>query len=445
MVDTPTGQVRIEDIKVGELILTTDGPRPVTSIETHESEDVLEVTFSNGVKLKATPAHVFYSAPYGSNCDWSNDKRLDQLSVDQFIAQRLPYNGDIIIVPRQIVSIKPAGKSKVYDLFEKETDTWITSGIINRGCGEQPLPPYGACLLGSFNLVKYIRKDRKDFNTPLFVQDIHAVVRAMDNIIDIGIYPLPQQESEGKDKRRMGLGVTGLANSLEYLGLPYGSEEFISVMSNILATLRDESYRTSVELAKEKGSFPAFRKKAYLDGKFIQTLPEDIREGIKRHGIRNSHLTSIAPTGTISLAADNISSGIEPVYTYSYTRTIQSFDGPQFEDVTDYAFREWGLRGRTANDLTPEEHVAVLINAQKYVDSACSKTCNVGDDVSWDRFKGIYMMAFDGGAKGCTTYRKAGKRKGIMEEKVIEKEYVSDEDSVEACFIDPNTGQPSCS
>ena len=318
-------------------------------------------------------------------------------------------------------------------------------------CGEQPLPPYGACLLGSFNLTKYVEPGLvHTFDFSQFKKDIPHVVRAMDNVVDRTIYPLKAQSDEAKNKRRMGLGVTGLANAGEMLGYPYGSEEFLGWAEKVFACLRDNAYRASAALAEEKGAFPLYREQ-YLKSNFIRTLPASVKKEIRKHGIRNSHLTSIAPTGTISLVADNVSGGIEPVFSSYYDRTIQTEAGPKTERVEDYAYSR-GVSGRGANDITVQDHLAVLLLAQHYVDSACSKTCNVGDDVSYEEFKQVYVDAWKGGAKGCTTFRLSGKRFGILQ--TVEEEapvsgeateMVEEEGTVQACFIDPLTGQKECS
>ena len=297
-------------------------------------------------------------------------------------------------------------------------------------CGEQPLPPYGACLLGSFNLTQYVDIENKTFDFAKFKRDIPHVVRAQDNIIDRTIYPLREQEDEAKNKRRMGLGVTGLANALELIGRPYGSAGFLGTAEKIFETLRNECYRASARLAKEKGSFPLFRSE-YLKSEFIKTLPYSIRKEIKEHGIRNSHLTSIAPTGTISLVADNVSGGIEPVFSHYYDRTIQTFEGPKVERVSDYAYAR-GVEGRTANDISVRDHLAVLALAQSYVDSAVSKTCNVGDDVTFQQFKNVYYKAWEDGCKGVTTFRAAGKRYGILNEVEEPSVEEQEEEKVEA-------------
>ncbi len=321
-------------------------------------------------------------------------------------------------------------------------------------CGEQPLPPYGACLLGSFNLVQYVQKDLLGytFNHEQFKHDITTVVRAMDNVVDRATYPLPQQEGEARSKRRMGLGVTGVANALEIMGYPYGSSEAKLAFETIMKTLRDTAYRASVALAAEKGPFPLYDE-ALLDSEFAQTLPDDIRDLIRTHGLRNSHLLSVAPTGTISLSADNVSSGIEPVFSHYYDRTIQQFDGSKVERVEDYAYKHYGVKGRTADELSPEEHVDMLVIASRYVDSACSKTCNIGSDVTWDQFKEVYMRAYDGGASGCTTFRANGKRFGILNAAAAEEDvqvqeqpkddFVSESEGA-ACYFDPATGLRTC-
>ena len=305
-------------------------------------------------------------------------------------------------------------------------------------CGEQPLPPYGACLLGSFNLVKYV-DNGFDFNQ--FKNDIPNVVRAMDNVIDRTIYPLKNQEDEAKAKRRMGLGITGLANAGELLGYPYGSPEFMKWAEKVFACLRDNTYRASAMLAKEKGTFPLYTED-YLKSNFVRTLPANVKKEIREYGIRNSHLTSIAPTGTISLVADNVSGGIEPVFSHYYDRTIRTFEGDQVERVKDYAYSK-GVKGRTANELSVHEHVEVLALASHYVDSAVSKTCNVGEEVSFEEFKEVYYNAWKAGCKGITTFRAAGKRYGILVE--VKEEETDEAEKAEACFIDPQTGQKECS
>tara|TARA_B110000259_G_scaffold187794_1_gene243371 strand:- start:1884 stop:3641 length:1758 start_codon:yes stop_codon:yes gene_type:complete len=322
-------------------------------------------------------------------------------------------------------------------------------------CGEQPLPPNGACLLGSFNLTKYVSEYAPgcfEFDYEQLSDDIPHVVRSMDNVVDRATYPLPSQEKEAKDKRRMGLGVTGVANAIEALGYKYGSTDFMGTLEDIMVTIRDGCYRASIELAKEKGPFPLYSHK-YLDSGFAETLPGEIRNDIGEYGIRNSHLLSVAPTGTISLSADNISSGIEPVFAHYYDRTIQTFDGPRVERIEDYGVREFGVKGETADALSVFDHVRVLNLASKYVDSACSKTCNVGDEVTWEQFKSVYMKAYDGGSSGCTTFRASGKRFGILNastsedaaiETVVEPDTFIDEKEGGACYHDPATGLRTC-
>ena len=307
-------------------------------------------------------------------------------------------------------------------------------------CGEQPLPPHGACLLGSFNLVKYLIKEANgySFDWDMFKEDIPVVVRAMDNVVDNTTYPLKEQEDEAKSKRRMGLGYTALANAGEALGFVYGSKEFIRFATKVGKTMANECYRASANIAEEKGSFPLFDKEKFCESKFVKRLDKDVQELIATQGIRNSHLLSVAPTGTISLSADNVSSGCEPVFLHSFDRTIQTELGPKVERVTDYGYRELGVEGKTANELTPDEHLDVLIAVSKWVDSAVSKTLNVGEDVTWEEFKEIYIKAWKGGCKGCTTYRSAGKRYGILN--AVDEE----PEAGEACYIDQNTGKKTC-
>ncbi len=286
-------------------------------------------------------------------------------------------------------------------------------------CGEQPLPPYGACLLGSINLAVLVRSPfEPDAHLDLTaLADLaRSAVRMMDNVVDLSRFPLPQQAHEAKAKRRIGLGVTGLADALIMCGVRYGSAAAVALTERWLAALRREAYAASIDLAAEKGPFPLFDRDKYLAGETIQELDSDLREGIARHGIRNSLLTSIAPTGTISLFADNVSSGLEPVFSFKYSRNILMPDGARSqEEVTDYAYRLFRrLKGENAalpdsfvdaQSLSPGDHVVMQAAVQKYIDSSISKTINVPADLSFEAFKDVYLQAYELGCKGCTTYR----------------------------------------
>lgn len=304
-------------------------------------------------------------------------------------------------------------------------------------CGEQPLPPYGACLLGSVNLTKYMVSvnGKWELDWDLLEADIPHIVRAMDNCIDVSRFPLPQQKIEAQNKRRMGLGVTGLANAIEAMGFPYGCLGFLEMEAKILAFMNRHCYMASAMLAKEKGAFPLYAEEEYLSADHIQNLDSDVRAAIKKYGIRNSHLTSIAPTGTISLYADNVSSGVEPVFALEQKRTVIMEDGPKTVDLRDYGLEHFGVRGRTAmGEVTVQEHVDVLTTAQKYIDSAVSKTVNVPSDYPYADFKGLYDRAYNNGAKGCTTYRPNNKYDEPIKE-------VKEETPDGTCGFDPVTGQ----
>ncbi len=285
-------------------------------------------------------------------------------------------------------------------------------------CGEQPLPPYGACLLGSINLAKLVTDpfDSTAQLDPAALDDlVRVAVRMMDNVVDASRFPLPQQLAEAQAKRRIGLGVTGLADALLMLGLRYGSEAAASQTEDWMRQIARAAYLASVDLAKEKGAFPLFDAEKFLASGTMRTMDADVHDAIRTHGIRNALLTSIAPTGTISLLAGNVSSGIEPVFAYAYTRKVLQPDGSRTEEeVVDHAVALWRkLKGDAplpdhfvnAQTLAPLDHVRMQAAAQKWVDSSISKTINCPEDISFEDFKDVYLAAWDSGCKGCTTYR----------------------------------------
>lgn len=290
-------------------------------------------------------------------------------------------------------------------------------------CGEQPLPPYGACLLGSINLAKMVVnafQESSHIDDDLLAKTVRTAVRMMDNVVDTSNFPLDAQRQEALAKRRIGLGVTGLADMLIMLKMVYGSPGAVYMTERVMEKVARFAYLESIDLAKEKGCFPLFDAEPFLASGHMLGMDEDIREAIREHGIRNALLTSVAPTGTISLYAGNVSSGIEPVFANRYTRKVLQKDGTRTEEVVEdyavYMYRKYCLEQGidpevlpdyfvTAQTLTPSDHIRMQAAAQRWVDSSISKTVNVPEDISFDDFKAVYMEAWDTGCKGCTTYR----------------------------------------
>jgi len=286
-------------------------------------------------------------------------------------------------------------------------------------CGEIPLPPYGACNLGSVNLMRFVREPfgegaRLDWDG---IRDCAALgVRMLDNVIELSQYPLPAQEQQARGSRRIGIGITGLADALIALGLHYDSDVARELAAQVMGTLRDSAYRTSIALAEEKGSFPFFRREEYLDGADIRGLPEALRRGIGEKGIRNSHLVAIAPTGTISLLANGVSSGVEPVFDFQHRRRVLTAEGEYREfEITDPSFRLWCDSGGdpdalpepfvSARRLSPRAHLLMEAALQPYVDNAISKTVNIPENYPFEQFESLYHEAYELGLKGCTTFR----------------------------------------
>jgi ribonucleoside-diphosphate reductase alpha chain len=288
-------------------------------------------------------------------------------------------------------------------------------------CAEQPLPPYGCCCLGSIDLTRYVSApftDKASFDFAHFAKTVEVSIRMLDNVLEVTAWPLEQQHKEAMAKRRVGLGFTGLGDALIMLRLRYDSDEARQMAARISEAMRDAAYRGSVELARERGAFPLFNADLYLSGtSFATRLPEEIKNQIRKHGLRNSHLLSIAPTGTISLAfADNASNGIEPPFSWTYTRKKRMPDGTLKEfPVEDHAWRRYRAAGGdvdnlppyfvTALELSARSHEQMVAAVAPYVDTSISKTVNVPEDYPYGEFQDLYFHAWKSGLKGLATYR----------------------------------------
>ena len=305
-------------------------------------------------------------------------------------------------------------------------------------CGEQPLPPYGCCDLGPIILTKFVRHafnhgGEAAFDFEAFAKSVALQVRALDNVLELTHWPLPQQEREAQAKRRIGVGFTGLGDTLVMLGLPYNTGAGREMARRIAECMRDAAYVSSVALAQEKGAFPLFDAATYLaEGTFASRLPETIKAQIKKHGIRNSHLLSIAPTGTVSLAfADNASNGIEPAFSWTYTRKKREADGTRSEyEVQDHAYRLYKALGGDVNQLPPafvnalemsaQDHIGMMEAVQPYIDTSISKTVNVAEDYPYEDFKNLYLKAWSARLKGMATYRPNSILGAVLEVKPAE-------------------------
>ena len=322
-----------------------------------------------------------------------------------------------------VQALVPCGHELVYDVTVNDMHAFDANGLVVHNCGEQPLPPYGCCDLGPVILPRFVRHPfghggAAAFDFEAFAQSVALQVRALDNVLDLTHWPLPEQQEEARIKRRIGVGFTGLGDALVMLGLRYNAPDGREMAQQMARCMRDAAYTASVALAREKGAFELFDADAYLaEGTFASRLPEAIRDDIRAHGIRNSHLLSIAPTGTVSLAfADNASNGIEPAFSWTYTRKKREADGTRSEyEVQDHAWRLYQtLGGDTAQlppafvgamDMSANEHIAMMEAVQPFVDTAISKTVNVSADYPYEDFKGLYLQAWRSGLKGLATYR----------------------------------------
>jgi ribonucleoside-diphosphate reductase alpha chain len=355
---------------------------------------------------------------YAELIGFADSDKMEKLSV-LLESYRRKQNAERFVAT--VMSLEEEGIEDVYDVTVADVHAFDANGLYVHNCAEQPLPPYGCCCLGSINLTLMVKNPfsvHAGFDYEPFKQLIRVAVRMLDNVLDVTAWPLPEQQQEAQNKRRIGLGYTGLGDALVMLGLRYDAEQARAFAADITRIMRDEAYLASVDLAIERGAFPLLDAEQYLAApRFASRLPDELKNKIRQHGIRNSHLLSIAPTGTISLAfADNASNGIEPAFSWFYTRKKRMLDGSTKDySVEDHAWRIYKKMGGDVEHLPPAfvsameisaiDHMKMVAAVAPFIDTAISKTVNVPADYPYEDFKDLYTQAWKAGLKGLATYR----------------------------------------
>ncbi|MEN9775116.1 MAG: hypothetical protein RL322_2186 [Pseudomonadota bacterium] len=409
-------------------------------------EPVIELRTVEGHALRLTPAHRVCRVQTlwgrGPTRVWTPASCLkpgDRVLLNDHQAGGVEPRTDALsailqrsLLKATIKSVEPCGEAPVYDVTICHVHAFAANGLLVHNCGEQPLPPYGCCDLGPMILPRFVRHPfdhggPATFDFERFRQGVSLQVRALDNVLDLSPWPLEQHQREAQAKRRIGVGFTGLGDALIMLGLRYDSSEGRAMARRIAQSMRDTAYRSSVALAAEKGPYPLFDANAVLaEGTFASRLPKPIRQAIQTYGLRNSHLLSIAPTGSVSLAfADNVSAGIEPAYAWTYLRRRTEVNGTERTDrVEDHAYRVYCSLGGdparlpepfvSALEISPEDHIAMLEVIQPLIDGSISKTVNVAADTPFSQFQSLYMRAWSAGLKGITTHRPTVTRGSVL-------------------------------